>query len=234
MSPSKLFLLLLILVSSSASLVSQASDGGPRRASYRYHTSYGVWDRSFYSTYSYSERTEYSSCGYNTCYYRGSQSWSRSDMVYVDETIVYGGRWDGYTRVMVYSDRGYSDRYASYYVRGNRVIYREYHHSHVYVVRPYTMTEAMGDVARDFDSDLRNLAIVGGAAIDIGISVAQIGAFSGNEDTAEVGLAIAGAGAVSASIASAEQNARNKARTPLIDAISASENDQNRDESSLR
>ena len=220
----KLFILMLLLVSGFTALSGSAFADGKRQ--YRYHTNYSNWDNSFYGTYHYSERTTYTSCGYYTCYYHESESWRSNDQVYVEETVVEGGRWDGYDKVVVYNDNGYGDPYCGYYVRNNQVIYREYYSRHVYIYQPYTVADGVADIVKNFDTDLQTMAVIGGVAIDIGLDVAAAGASSGNQDATDAGLAIAAAGVVSAISASIAQENRNEQRTALANAVASGEKSQ--------
>lgn len=180
-----------------------------------YSTTYRTWDQSFYSTYSYTERTTYRDCGWNTCYLRGfnGTSWAESDTVYVRETIVDRGRWSGYHRVIVYSDSGYTSPYVTYYIDGGRrVVYRDYYTNHFYIYDPFTITDGVESIVKDFDSDLKALALTGGIALDVGVRVAAIGAVASSDDTRDAGLVIAGLGLGSAVSASLEQKHRDELR----------------------
>jgi hypothetical protein len=105
----------------------------------RYHTSYSNWDSSFNRHYTYTERTVHTSCGYHTCY----SGYSSNSNVYVEETIVTGGSYDGYTRVQVYNNARYhdNDRHVTYYTHRHngrrRVVRRHYHRSHSHIHSDY-------------------------------------------------------------------------------------------------
>jgi hypothetical protein len=206
----------------------------------QYKTTYSNWDRTVRTTYNYSERSSYSQCGHDTCYYRGTQEWRSSDTVYVRETVAQGGTYNGYHQVTVYEDSGYASPYCSYYTRYDSVsgrdviIYREFHESHVYIYNPFAITEGVALLVQNFDSDLQALAVTGGIAMDVGLQIANAGAISDSKDATEAGLIIAGAGLGSAISASLEQSARDQARsTALEQAVQANESQSSSNMSSV-
>ena len=194
---------------------------------HRYSSSYRAWDQGFYSTYSYSE--SYSECnGYHTCFYNSTtysesyHSWRDSDPVYVEEYVISSGQYNGYHKVIVYTDDGYSNEYCHYYIDGSRrVIYREYSPV-VYVsfFNPLAVTEATLLLTQNFDSDLRALATAGGLLIDLGIDSAVLG---GNTKVAGDLVVV---GLLSESSASSIQASRDHQQTELQKNIQRAEQAQ--------
>jgi hypothetical protein len=119
-------LVLFILLALTFSVSAFAKDGYATRYTVRYST----WDSGFNSYYAYSEVPTYSSCRYHTCY-----DYRYDDNIYVEETIITGGSYNGYTRVTVYDTAGYHNtgRYVTYYTHNGRIVRRNYHRNHRHI-----------------------------------------------------------------------------------------------------
>ena len=161
----KLFLLFTLLLPLT-SLHAEPEDKG---FATRYETTYSTWDPVFTSRYGYSEYDFSTACDYRTCYPR----FDYHDTIWVEETVIRRGRFEGHTRVTVYHSPGYddSDRYVSYYTYHGRVIRRVFHrrhphiHRHVYVHDHYTHVHY-----HELD-EFASAIIVGAWFFDIGTSV---------------------------------------------------------------
>lgn len=193
--------LLFILVFIASITSSFARDGYATR----YSTTYETWDSSFSSHYSYREEV-YTSCGYYTCY----DGIRRGQRVYIEETIVESGSYSGYTRVTVYDDRRYSNRHATYYTHGGRVVYREYHRrpvvvrERVYVHRHYHHVNYV--VLDKFTAQI----ILGMEFVELGATVL---AHCDSDDTACIALGLASS--VSGSLISISASMEEQERTEL-------------------
>jgi|GEM_PF-3910242 len=215
----KLLLVLSLLVAgvSMSSLSAQADDG----YRVRYNAPYRDWDHSFHSVYGYDERTvsrtttttSVTNCNNYTCYTNVSET----DTVYVEETYVSSGTYSGTRRVSVYTDDSYSNEYVAYYVRDNSVGCRQYYYEPVVVYRPIFISDIFLNFDfSGYDQTAQNLLLAGAALADVGEIVTEVGAASGDERTAELGLASMFAGSL---LSISAQQHQNKVDTDLQQAL---------------
>ena len=193
-------LMLFVLLALSFTVSAFAKDGYATRYSVRYST----WDTGFHSYYSYSERANYSSCGYYTCY-----DYRPTDNIYIEETIIERGQYTGYTRVTVYDTDAYlaSGRYVTYYSHNGRIVRRNYHrnHRHIhnhYVHRSYTTVNYV--YLDDFTAQI----ILGMNFVSLGADV--IGACGDDEACLALGLASSASGIASSISASVREHRRSE------------------------
>lgn len=191
----------------------------------RYTTTYSSWDYTFHTYYGYQEDV-YVTCGYYTCY----ENYRPSTRVYVEETIVRGGPYSGYTRVTVYNSSGYnaSDRYVTYYTHNGRVVRREYHRPHRYVRTTYVHRSYVHVNYYQLD-EFTAAIILGTEFVRLGATVAS--ACDPRSDSYDACMALALASSVSGSLISISASEREAERTELQRQLEAAE--RNRDELDL-
>jgi hypothetical protein len=191
-----LILCLLALTGAFASTGARADDFHPQHA-YRYHGPYGDWDRGFHNYYGYQEQ---GGCARNpnhyTCY--RPDYFRDSDEVYVEELHMS----NGYDRVTVYTDSGYSRSYVTYYVYDyggvRRVEYRDFDHDDIYVERWVTTTTTVHwDIWNQAKwNEGFNEWLVGSAVAITGLAVAE----SSNDGEVQlIALGVSVLGSISAS-----------------------------------
>lgn len=199
----KLVLLVLLALTFSVSTFAGSKDGYASRYTVRYST----WDSGFNSHYNYSERTSYSSCGFHTCY-----DYRDNDNIYIQETIITNGTYNGYTRVTVYDSASYHDsgRYVTYYTHNRRIVRRNYHRSHRHINRHYhynTYYSTVNYVQLDqFSSEL----ILGMNFVSLGADV-----LSRCDDDDSICIALGLASSISGSAISISASVRENRRTEL-------------------
>ena len=197
----KLIFGLILLALSAASM---ARDG----YAVRYSTSYSTWDRTFSTHYTYRE-TVHTSCGYYTCY----EDYSSASRVYVEETIVERGDFRGYTRVNVYRDRGYSNRYVTYYTHNGRVVSREYRRPHRVVRHRVYRHHRYSTVNYVYLDEFTAKIILGMEFVELGATV--MGACNPDSDGFEACMALGAASSVSGSLISISASMEEEERTEL-------------------
>lgn len=191
----------------------------------RYTTTYSSWDYTFHTYYGYREDV-YVTCGYYTCY----EDYRPSSRVYVEETIVRGGAYSGYTRVTVYTSSRYNtnDRYVTYYTHNGRVVRREYHRPHRHVRTTYVHRSYVHVNYYQLD-EFTAAIILGTEFVRLGATVAS--ACDPRSDSYDACMALALASSVSGSLISISASEREAERTELQRQLEAAE--RNRDELDL-
>jgi hypothetical protein len=196
-------LVLFVLLALSFSVSAFAKDGYASRYTVRYST----WDSGFNSYYSYSETTSYSSCRYHTCY-----DYRYDDNIYIEETIITRGQYNGYTRVTVYDTAGYHDtgRYVTYYTHNGRIVRRNYHRSHRHIRTHYHHNHYYSTVNYVYLDRFTSELILGMNFVSLGADV-----LSRCDDDDTLCIALGLASSISGSAISISASVRENRRTEL-------------------